>query len=100
MALTDLIKEQAGQCAVMFGAGIAFMFFYQLCSLASKRIALNKWLRAGIELIFWLAAAVMISQFLYYCAYGSLSLHTGVAFGAGALLWKKFFCGIMSSTQR
>lgn len=99
MALTDLIKEQAGQCVVMFGAGIAFMFFFQLCSLASKRIALNKWLRAGIELIFWLATAVMISQFLYYCAYGSLSLHTGVAFGAGVLLWKKFFYGIMDATD-
>lgn len=99
IVLTDLIKEQALQCAVMFGAGIGFMVFYRLCSMASKRITLNKWIRAGIELIFWLTAAVMLSQFLYYCAYGSLSLHTAAAFGAGALLWKKFFCGIMDATD-
>ncbi len=95
-ALTELIKEQASQCAVMFGAGIAFMVFYQFCSMLSKRITLNKWARAGVELVFWLITAIMLSQFLYYCAYGGLSLHVAVAFGAGALLWKKFFYGIIN----
>ncbi len=97
IVLTDLIKEQALQCGVMMGAGVAFMLFYRICSVCCRAMKLNKWIRAGLELFFWLAAAVMLSQFLYYCAQGSLSVHTAAAFAAGVLLWKKFFCGIISS---
>lgn len=95
--LTDLIKEQGSQCLIMLGAGVAFSLFYQLCSLALSRMQVKKWIRLSAEPLFWLAAAVLFWQFLYYCAYGKLSLHTITAFGAGVLLWRKFFCGIMSA---
>lgn len=95
IVLTDLIKEQATECLIMFGAGIAFALFYQTGSLISGRIPISKWIRPGVELLFWLAAALMFSQFLYYCAYGKLSLHTIAAFAAGVLLWMKWFCDII-----
>ena len=94
--VTDLIKEQAATCLVMASAGIVFSTFYQLCSFFSKRATVKKWIRAGLELFFWVIAAVMTSQFLYYCAYGSLSFHAAAAFAAGALLWKRLFCDIMA----
>lgn len=99
IVFTDLIKEQVLQCLVMACAGVVFMTFYQLCSFFSKKTHIKVWIRAGLELFFWVMAAVITSQFLYYCAYGSLSFHTFVAFAAGVLLWKKFFCDIMASSQ-
>ena len=95
--LTDLIKGQAFQCLVMAGAGIVFMMFYQICSFFCKKAGPTKWIRWVIEPIFWLTGAVITAQFLYYCAYGRISVHSAAAFGAGVLLWKNFFCGIMSS---
>lgn len=95
LQLTDLIKEQGAQCLIMFAAGIALAVFYQICSLIVSRMQVNKWIRMGAEPIFWLAAAVLFSQFLYYCAHGQMSVHIIGAFGAGVLLWMKFFCGII-----
>ncbi len=95
IVITELIKEQTIQCFVMGGAGIAFMLFYQICSFLSRQAPANKWIRAALELLFWFLAAIMLWQFLYYCAYGSLSIHTIAAFGAGVLLWKRFFYGII-----
>ena len=95
IVLTDLIKEQGMQCLIMLGAGLAVGIFYQVCALISRRTRMNKWVRMAAEPVFWLIAAVLFSQFLYYCAYGRLSVHTIAAFGAGVLLWIKFFCGII-----
>lgn len=95
LQLTDLIKEQGAQCLIMFAAGIAMAVFYQICSLILSRIQVSKWIRMGAEPVFWLTAAVLFSQFLYYCAYGRLSFHIIGAFAAGVLLWMKFFCGII-----
>lgn len=99
IVITDLIKDQAVQCLVMASAGIVIVTFYQLCSFFSGKATCARWVRVGLELFFWLMAAVMTSQFLYYCAYGSLSVHAIAAFAAGALLWKRMFCDIMASSQ-
>lgn len=99
IAITELIKEQAYECFIMFCAGMAFMLFYQVCSFLLSFIQIAKWIKAGLEIVFWLAAAVMTSQFLYYCSYGSLSVHCICAFAAGVLLWKTCFYGIILPTQ-
>lgn len=95
MNLTELIREQAFQCAVMFGAGILTAILYQMFKNTCEIISLSVKVRAVLEIIFWAVAAVLASSFLYYCAYGRISLHAAVSFTAGALLWKKFFCGII-----
>lgn len=98
--LTELIREQSCECLVMFCSGAALMMLCECSSRVSRRIRLNKWWRIGLELIFWLAAAVMVSEFLYYCAYGKISVHSIAAFGVGLLLWKAGFCGkIHPNTQ-
>ena len=95
MIITELIREQAFQCAVMAGAGVfvmtAYCVFRNTCSL----LGLSEKTVNAMELIFWVAAAAAASHFLYYCAYGRLSFHAAIAFTAGALLWKKFFCDII-----
>lgn len=95
-AITELIKEQAFHCLIMAGGGVAFMIFYQICSFAGRLAGMGRAARAALEILFWAAAAVMVWQFLYYCAYGSLSIHAIAAFAAGALLWKLCFCGIIA----
>lgn len=97
--LTTLIREQAGQCLVMAGAGIVFMIFYRFFGILSGRAGLPGWVCGVLELVFWLAAAVITFQFLYYCAYGRISVHSICAFAAGVLLWRKCFCGIILPTE-
>ncbi len=95
MNLTELIREQAFQCAVMFGAGILIAILYQLFRNTCEIISISKRMLTLLEIIFWVLAAGAVSSFLYYCAYGRISLHSAVSFTAGALLWKKFFYGII-----
>lgn len=93
--VTELIREQSYECLIMFCSGIAFMIAYEFCSFLSHKINLNKVWRIGLELLFWAASAIMVSEFLYYCAYGKLSVHSIGAFAAGLLLWKFGFYGII-----
>lgn len=96
LILTDLIKEQVFQCAVMLGAGIAFMLFYQTGTAVCRILQPGKKLKWLLELVFWLTGAVMTAQFLYYCAYGRVSVHAIAAFTAGVLLWKVCFYDIIN----
>lgn len=51
--------------------------------------------RTVIDIHFWIAAAFTLSTFLYYCTWGRLSVHAGLGFLAGLLLWKKMCCAII-----
>lgn len=95
MILTELIKEQAFQCVVMAGAGVFVMTAYRLFRNTAELLRLPGKLAAVLELLFWILAAFATSYFLYYCAYGRISVHAAVSFAAGALLWKKMFCDII-----
>lgn len=95
MIFTELIREQSFQWAVMFTAGIGVMILYQLFCNTCSLIGLGSAARSITEILFWLAAAVITWQFLYYCAYGRLSFHAAAAFTGGALLWKKCFYAII-----
>ena len=96
MSVTELIREQVFQCAVMAGAGVFVMLMYQIFRLAAEAFRLSGTVAAALELVFWAGAAGAVSCFLYYCAYGRLSFHAAIAFTAGALLWRKLFCGIIN----
>jgi hypothetical protein len=95
MILTELIREQAFQCAVMAGAGVVIMTAYRVFRNTCGLIKPQNKLAAVMEITFWILAAVVTSYFLYYCAYGRLSVHAAVSFAAGAILWKKMFCDII-----
>ncbi|MBP3385049.1 MAG: hypothetical protein J6M22_06265 [Firmicutes bacterium] len=97
MILTELICDQVRGVTVMFGAGIAVAFMYQLflwvCSITVRR----GWLEAILEIAFWAGAAAFAGKFLYYCAHGQISVHTICAFACGAILWKFCFYDIIYS---
>ena len=102
--LTDLIISQGKTFIVMICAGIAVysLWKFKECSKGIVQISMRKRktvLKIGlcvlIEAVFWAAAAVTISEFLYYCAYGRISLHAAASFFTGLLLWKKICCGIL-----
>ena len=95
MILTELIKEQAFQCAVMAGAGVLIITMYSIFKNTCRLLQIAEVWCGILEVGFWICAAVVTSQFLYYCAYGRLSFHGAVSFAVGALLWKKIFCAII-----
>ena len=95
MSVTDLIREQSFECMVMAGAGVFVMAMYQLFGITVQLFRPGRRTATVLEPVFWAVAAVAVSYFLYYCAYGRLSFHAVLAFTAGALLWKKIFCGII-----
>lgn len=98
MILTELIKEQILGVTVMFGAGIGIAAMYQIFRSICKFLIRKKYICGVLELMFWVAAAYFTSKFLYYCAYGRLSVHTMCAIAAGVLLWKVCFYDITYNT--
>ena len=94
--LTELITLQAGTLAVMAGAGVLTETLWQILRLAQRKTT-SKYIRLVQEALFWAAGCVIIPEFLYYAAYGSLSVHAFLGFSAGVLLWKKICCGIISA---
>ena len=104
IVLTDLITLQAKAVAVMFCAGVLVESLWQLKKYAKSRVWKCEKAKRHIikvmglifiESLFWAVAAVIISKFLYYCAFGKLTLYSAAGFFAGLLLWKKICCGIL-----
>ena len=56
--------------------------------------------RAMVEILFWSVTTLIISMFLYYCAWGKLSVHAGLGFFTGLLLWKKMCCAIIKTWEK
>ena len=94
--LTELITRQAGTLAVMAGAGVLTETLWQVLRLLQRR-ASSKCIRLLQESLFWAVCCAVIPEFLYYAAYGRLSVHAFLGFSAGVLLWKKICCGIISA---
>lgn len=95
MTVTELIREQAVQCAVMFAAGVLVMTLYRIFRNTLAVIRVPHPAAVAGELAFWAGAAAITYNFLYFCAFGDLSFHSAGAFAIGALLWKKYFCDII-----
>lgn len=98
MELTELILEQAKTLAVMFCGGILTESLWLL----KKQLQImgkSKVLSYIEEVGFWAASAAALSAFLYYCAFGRITLHAILGFFLGLLLWKKICCGIMNARK-
>ena len=125
--LTALIVEQLRTVGVMMAAGVFVESLWQIrCFLLKRfhrrtgsgsgqsghvrhsRLSLRRaatrqttfaavFARAAIETHFWMAATLVVSFFLYYCAWGKLSVHAAVGFFTGLLLWKKMCCDIIKT---
>ena len=116
LQLTALIAEQIRTFLVMMAAGIFVESLWQARILFLQRLRrtepgsgrsgpfgksfhplTNLIARAVTEILFWASATFVISMFLYYCAWGKLSVHAGLGFFAGLLLWKKMCCAIIKT---
>ncbi len=102
MILSDLIKEQIFESIIMLMAGIGVGALYSLFVFCkgialpaggSKRAKLTGLFAAAAEILFWIFAAVYITGFLGYAAYGELSIHAFLMMFCGVLLWKRLFYG-------
>ena len=91
--VNPLIIDQSFEFVIMLFAGMTIMLFYDIFVKVKGRIKPRKGISFAEDVLFWLFAALLTSAFLYYCSYGRLSFHALIAFGAGVVLWKKFFCG-------
>jgi Spore cortex protein YabQ (Spore_YabQ). len=93
--VNPLIIDQSFEFVIMLFAGMTVMLSYQLYVKVKNKLKPGNRISFIQDILFWLLAALLTSSFLYYCSFGRLSFHAFVAFGAGAVLWKKFFCGTM-----
>lgn len=89
--VNPLIIDQSFEFVIMLFAGMTIMLCYDVFKWVKKRLKPGMGLSFIQDIIFWIFAALLTSAFLYYCSYGRLSFHAFLAFGAGAVLWKKFF---------
>ena len=91
--VNPLIIDQSFEFVIMLFAGMTVMLFYDIYQRVKRRLKPGGKTEFFQDILFWLFAALLTSSFLYYCSFGRLSFHAFVAFGAGAVLWKKYFCG-------
>lgn len=92
-AVNPLIIDQSFEFVIMLFAGMTIMLFHDIFIRIKDKLKPRNMISFFQDIIFWLFASLLTSSFLYYCSYGRLSIHALIAFGAGAVLWKKFFCG-------
>ena len=91
IAVNPLIINQVFEFIIMFAAGSTVMIFYDLFTAVKNKIKPGSSISFLQDILFWIFAAILTSSFLYYCSFGQLSVHALLAFGLGAVLWKKFF---------
>ena len=92
-AINPLIINQSFEFVIMLFAGMTIMLSHDIFIRIKGRLKPGRVISFIQDILFWLFAAIVTSSFLYYCSYGRLSVHALIAFAAGAVLWKKFFCG-------
>lgn len=94
--MTAFIQKQIIEFIVLFYGGILIAMLrevteaYLVISRPSAVISILE------DILFWILAALITSAFLYYAAYGALSVHCAVGFLLGAGLWSFAFGGKMT----
>jgi hypothetical protein len=91
--VNPLIIDQSFEFVIMLFAGMTVMLCYELFLRAKRKFKPGNKISFLQDILFWLFAALLTSSFLYYCSFGRLSVHAFAAFGAGVVLWNKFFYG-------
>ena len=97
--MSGLIRSELLIFLVMAVCGITAGLIGGLFKSYITARGLRKFGSIVMQLIMYAIVGVMISEFFYYCDNGKLTA-TGVgSFLIGLLLWKKFFCGILTVTE-
>ena len=93
--MSELIKSQSFHIIVMCSSGMLFMIIWEIASWARRALSFGRASASFLEIILWIFQSFIASAFLYYCAYGRLSVHCLIFFIAGIVLWNTFFSGII-----
>ncbi len=88
--MNPLILKQVFNAFIMLYAGMTVMLFYQILESYKKKRKTSGFLKTALEIAFWILAAFVSCSFLYYCAYGALSVHSFASLLGGMCLWR--FC--------
>lgn len=96
LVITNLIKTQIFESLVMFGCGMVIALLYGVFTRHIKIYIKNKIIAATYEVLFWFFSGILTCQFLYYCSYGEINVHSICAFVCGVFLWKFLFYATMS----
>jgi spore cortex biosynthesis protein YabQ len=91
--VNPLIIDQSFEFVIMLFAGMSVMLLYDVFTKIKEKMKPGNGISFMQDILFWLFAALLTASFLYYSSFGRLSFHAFLAFGAGAVLWRKFFCG-------
>lgn len=91
MKMSEIIVTQATDIGVMCAAGMTVMILHDLLRWYQKKRKPVKAVAFLQDILFWIMAALLASAFLYYCAYGLVSVHSMGAFCIGAAMWETCF---------
>ena len=97
--MSELIRSELMIFLVMSGCGMSAGL---VAEVFKKFIDMKGFRRIGniiTQLVMYAVIGVMISEFFYYCDNGKLTATGMGSFLIGLLLWKKFFCGILTVTE-
>lgn len=100
MKLSETILIQSRDIIVMCAAGMTVMILHDLLGFYQER---RKPVRAVVffqDILFWVLAALLASAFLYYSAYGLVTIHSMGAFAIGAAMWETCFVKNFSQSNK
>ena len=97
--MSGLIRSELIIFLVMAVCGITAGLIGGLFKSYITARGLRKFGSIVMQLIMYAIVGVMISEFFYYCDNGKLTATGMGSFLIGLLLWKKFFCGILTVTE-
>ena len=96
---SPLVRQQILTMTVMFVCGLVIGAFRMIDRVMIGRLEVGSRRRVNpmtlwlLEVLFWILAGFCAAEFLYYCAYGALSVHGMVSMCLGFFLWRKVFAG-------
>lgn len=93
--MTEQIQAELWQILVMFYCGLALMLFFTGRDAILRRCAGLRRVAVVVNLVSWLCAGFLFSEFLYRSSHGTVTLYGVAAMAAGILLWKKVIYGIL-----
>ena len=86
------VRQQILEMAVMALCGMVLGLMRTADLYFVKRQNLHGITSWTLEVLFWITGGFVAGEFLYYCAYGAVSIHGLVALAGGFFLWKRAFC--------
>ena len=93
--MTSFIKGEIIDIIIMIYAGFAIMLIFETKKSIAKKLGFSRRVSIDIDIACYVFSGILAGNFLYYCSYGKVTIHSILALITGVLLWKKFLYGII-----